>query len=224
MKLSIGKLVMAIVASNLCWWAVVHADNESQIEHVIENGLENQFNYMSIPRGEIEIMSALSSEMEKSDWSRKRFKNSYLDNLKGAAERGFLSYKEHTQSSLESIGRMGAKTFTVTPSDKALQAKDEERSNDDWVKIKFAECEVTKIVKNVEYSHPTLPQSDEFRLVVGSYKRIPTAVAKDYEELETKEFKFRALVKVNQFTGEYHFRTADWGLIDEGEWKTNRIR
>jgi hypothetical protein len=190
---------------------------------VIEAGLTEQFNVLTIPSGEIQIMSAMSSQFESPDVKRKRLPNQFLEALKAWQEGGLVTFVEIKQSELELIGSTGTRKYTVTPTKKALDASDPKKSDSDWLQIPIGQCKVLSVVKDIEYRNPKLPQSDDYRLVVGTYERSYNEFAKAGGAGSNEVFKFRALLKVNPFNQSYSFQGADWGKIEVDEWETQTL-
>jgi hypothetical protein len=200
-------------------------DDESMLREEIGRGLEEHLNVISIPSGEIEIMSGFSSQMEANNFQSKRFKSDYLSFLDSMKTNGLLTYAEKPQSALEEVGRVGAKTFVVTPTELALKHRDPELSNADYVHLRIATCKVESIIRSTPYESPRLPQSEEYRLVLGTYycKGIPW-VRDTIPGGKDETFKFRAVLKLNPFTKRYTFQFADWGYPNEDGWKSNNVQ
>ena len=199
--------------------------DEDMLRAEISRGLEEQLNVIMLPVGDIEIMSGLSSQMESNDFQRKRFKADYLNLLNDLKSRGLLTYAEQRQSELDAIGRMGVRTLTVTPTDLAKQHRDEKLSSPNYLVVRIATCEVRNIVRSSPYQSPHLPQSEEYRLVLGTYscKGIPWFLA-IYPEGKDGDFKFRAVLKLNPFTKRYVFVTGDCGDLQEDGWKSSNVQ
>lgn len=191
---------------------------------VIEKGLTKQFNYVGIPRGEIQIMSGLSSQFESPDMKRKRLPIQYFEAIKAWQEAGLLTYSEIKQSELDLIGSTGTRKYIITPLQSAIDVSDPEESDADWLQIPLGQCTVLSVVKDVEYHNPELSQSDDYRLVVGTYRRSYNKFSKDSgAPAEDTTLKFRALLKVNPFNQSYSYQYADWGEIDSDKWETENI-
>ena len=191
----------------------------------IESGLTRQFNYVAFPRGDIQIMSGLSSQMEPDNPAAKRFSAKYLEFLQASRNAGLVQFSEKQQSQLDQIRSMGTRILTVTPTPLAIEQSDKQLSNKDYVNIRTGTCRIQTIVKDIEFHNPALATSDDFRLVVGTYERSFTdfAVKKLGNPDKKETYKFRALVKVNPFNHTYSFQTADWGNISEDGWQSNSI-
>ena len=192
-------------------------------KEVIETGLTKQFNYLGIPRGKVQVMSAMSSQFEAADLKNKRLPIQFLKAMEAWKEAGLIEYTELKQSDLDLMGNMGTRIFTVTPTQKANDAGDPKESDSAWLQIPIGQCKVLSVVKDVEYHNPKLPQSDDFRLVVGTYERSFNDFAKAGGAGTNEIFKFRALLKVNPFNQSYSFQGADWGKIELDKWETDRI-
>ena len=194
---------------------------------VLEQGLTNQVDLMRFPRGQVQIMSALSSQMESDDSNRLRFKVQYLDVLQRAQKDGLLNLTEKLQSSLESVGNMGARFFTVSPTEKLLQLHDAKRSNDKCVAIPIGTVKVIEVLKENEYKAGTGAPGDEFRLVIGRCRDTPTAQAKKlvgFCTQEPQDLKFRAVLQFNPFNKTYTYVIADTGNPEEAGWSTSYVK
>jgi hypothetical protein len=91
MKRSILLLLSVALASSSCDRKKPSAANDStessavaaartdedMLRTEVARGLNDQFNIISIPIGDVEIMSPLSSQMENHDINSKRFKDDY---------------------------------------------------------------------------------------------------------------------------------------------------
>ena len=208
-------LLMLIVTS-------AFAADDMPYKPELERGLELQFEYLSIPQGQIQIMSSLSSRAESANMRNKQFPAPFLETLKMLETEGLVKLAELKQSQLDMVGNMGARIFTVVCTPKALDMSDKAKSDDNFIQIPFGSCKVKTVVKDVEYHQPSLPQSDDFRLIVGTCEMTYNDFGK---KMLAKDqlVKFRAVLKVNPFNRTYHFETADLGGIDADDWPTNNI-
>ncbi len=203
-------------------------NDESMFRSEIEKGIEEQFNVMQIPLGVIHIMDDLRSRTENNDWEERRFKEDFLNYLNYLSQKGFITLNEHKneQSVSDAIFRGREKTFTVTPTEKARQAADSGLSKDQLITIRSGICKVLEIVKMGPYESLALPQSEEYRLILGTYKIDPTKVLREMEPDvgESPVLKFRALLKLNPFTKRFTFVTADYGDPEKDDWETSNVR
>jgi len=201
----------------------IDASNSIPYKAEIEAGLTKQFNYRFIPIGQIQIMSDVTSKVEEPDSKRKRFRNTMLKALEMFQEAEMIVYKELRQGEMDLIKSMGTRVFVVTPLKKALDASDPKESNPDLLAIQIGNCEILSIVKDIEYQSPLLPQSDDFRLIVGTYKRSFNGIGREGGGGDDEVLKFRALLKFNPFNQTHSFQTADWGDIKTDVWKTANV-
>src|ERR1039458_4441388 len=104
----------------------------------------------------------------------------------------------------------------------ALGLRDEKHSDTNWLRIPLGVCKVRTIVKDVEYHRSGLPQSDDYRLVMGTYEVMPNAFGKG-QGLPQSVFKFRALIKLNPFNQTYSYAAGDWGKVDADVWQTQNV-
>lgn len=192
----------------------------------IEEGLTKQFNYIKIPLGKIEVMSARSSEWNEDDWQRKRFRNGMHGSLSRWQTLGLI--RASAQPKDDSYAIAGTKKYVISPTQMALEASDEKLSTEDYLFIKTGNCTIKSIVKDTEYNHPKLPQSEDFRLVIGTYRRVLNdfirSLTGEQETLGSDEvFKFRVLIRVNPFNQTYSSHLVDWGYLDKDGWESDNI-
>lgn len=199
--------------------------DEDMLRAEISKGLEKNFNTFMLPIGDIEIMSGLSSQMENIDYQRKRFKEDYISYLNDMKAKGLVTFTEKPQSQLDAVRRMGSRVLTVLPTELAKEHRNEELSSANYLVFQIANCEVDDIVRSSPYQSANLSQSEEYRLVLGTYRctSIPwfRALA---PESKDEDYKFRAVLKLNPFTKRYTFQTADWGNSQEDGWMTANVR
>ena len=197
-------------------------NDESLLREEIARGLEDQFNVTSIPVGDVTIQYQFIDPVEE-DIARKRFKSGYVKTLKQYETQGLVQ----RQPQLDAEKLLGeSRTFTITPTERARNARDEKLSTSDWLRIRDGTCEVSQIVRTAPYQSPRLPQSEEYRLVLGTYTNFPTAFGKALmkeKSPNSANFKFRALLKLNPFTKRYTFQTADWGDLQKDDWATHNV-
>jgi len=187
----------------------------SNLNEELEAGLSKQFGMIQIPRGDISVLSAVDLGMTKPDPRNKLFPNEMLNGLEQLKQGGLIDYTVYEPSFGGDRTRV---RVTVTPLKAAIDAADPSLSTSDALVIVTYKLAVSSIVKDVEYHHPALPQSDDFRLVVGTFKAIPRDLKRP-EEM----YKFRAMLKVNPFNKTYSFQIADVGSLDDDLWKTQNI-
>jgi hypothetical protein len=198
---------------------------------VLEQGLENYRCLLYYPRGQVRIMSGLSSQMEQEDWERLIFRADYLSMLQYAQREGLLNLTERRQSTLESIGSMGARFFTVAPTEKLLQMQDAKRSSPKRIAVRVATIKVLQILKDEEYKFPgrSGAAGDEFRLVLGTFSETQTRQGKILVPRppgipESVELKFRAILQFNPFANVYTYVTADVGTPQQPGWATTNVQ
>ncbi len=199
--------------------------DEDVLKSEIGRGLEEQFNLAQIPVGDVEIMSGISSLVEGNDWENRRFKSDFSDYLKNLESRQLVTLSEKNQSDLGAMARMGARTVTVMPTDRAKKISDTKLSDDKLLTIRYSSCKVLRVIRIAPYQSVFLPQSEEYRLVLGIYRKTPNENMRELVGTltEPEDFKFRAILKLNPFTKRYAFVTADWGKPEEDGWKTQNV-
>jgi hypothetical protein len=195
---------------------------------VLEQGLTDNIDTDRIPRGEVQIMSELSSKMEEPNATQMRFQAVYLQVLQKAERARLVTLSERPQNALESVGNMGARFFTVTPTDALLKLQDPKKSNDRWIAVPIGTMKVLEILKEEEYKFAERKPGDEFRLVLGRVCDTPTPQAKALASLgvttEPQDLKFRAVLQLNPFAKTYTYIVADFGKPDESGWSSDFVK
>ncbi len=199
--------------------------DEDMLKSEIGRGLEEKFNNTQIPLGEVEIVDRFSPLIDN-DWNNRRFRSDFFDYLKYLESKQLVTLAEKQQSDVNAIERMGARTVNVMPTERARKVSDPKLSNDKLLTIRYATCKVLKIIRSSPYQSLLLPQSEEYRLVLGTYRRTPNEIRRELEpnDKEIPELKFRAILKLNPFTKRYVFVTADWGKPEEDQWETQNVQ
>jgi hypothetical protein len=198
--------------------------DEAMLRAAISKGLEVQLNAIIIPVGDIEITSGFSSQMEPNDYQHKHFRTDFVEYLKSWQTNGLATFSAKQESGLAAMDHAGSVRVTVTPTDKAQQLRDEELSTTNYIVLHTASCEVLQIIRSAPYKSPLFPGSEEYRLVLGTYRVKPLAW---YRAVEPKssdaENKFRAVMQLNPFTKRYTFKRADYGDPQSDGWETHNI-
>ena len=195
------------------------------IGRIIASGLYRDYNVGQVPDGQIEIMSGLSASVEGSDFAARRFAPAHLEFLRSWEQRGLLALREHSQSSLEAIGRMGARTFTVTPTEQLRSIADPTLATDGYLMIPLGSVTIEQIVSDAIYQSPALSASEQWRLVLGTYRVKPTEIANEAaSSTEDHTYRFKALLKFDPFTNTFTYVAADFGRVGETEWLTQRVQ
>src|SRR5262245_15669741 len=87
-SLSISLLVLLVAACDRV--KLPEGKRSAPYITVLEQGLTDQFDNHRFPRGEIQIMSELSSQIETGDPKQMKFQASYLQELQKAEKAGFV--------------------------------------------------------------------------------------------------------------------------------------
>jgi len=189
----------------------------------IERGLTLQLDYMNLPQGVIdphgyyakgELASAVQSPLLFNGKVLTRDSDQYMEFLFAAQKDGLLTVEKFSDNNQD--------RYNVKWTPKALTLRDEKYSDANWLRIQSGVCKVQTIVKDVEYHNLNLPQSDDFRLVMGTYEIKPNDFGKSQGDGDGI-FKFRALIKLNPFNQTYSYVTGDWGKIDADGWQTKNV-
>src|SRR5208283_3564764 len=193
------------------------AAKEIPYKSEIERGLTLQFDYMNIPHGKVLSQKAfltgngllIQGKPVAVD------PDEYMKFLSGIQKNGLIKIVKLSDNTDEH--GYGVKVYDVEWTPKALGLRDEKNSDANWLRIQLGACKVQTIVKDVEYHNPNLSQTDDFRLVMGTYEDKPTDFGKSQEATGGAVFgvfKFRAVIKLNPFNQTYSYVTGDTGKID----------
>lgn len=192
---------------------------------ILEDGLTNKFDYLWLPKGQIEIMDKLRSAYTPADVQSMIFQYDYLEKLQIAQNDGLVNLSEQRQSPLFYTG--GNRIFRVVPNAKILQMADPKKSHQKGIAISLGTMKVLKIIKEEPCKLKRATPGDEFILVVGLLRDTPTQNAKTlgpkYATIEPRELKFRAILQLNPFDQSYKFIIADTGMPNETEWESDRV-
>lgn len=193
----------------------------------IERGLTLQFDYMNIPHGEVEFSKTLTGNgLRIEGKSAVDDLDKYMEFLLEAQKNGLITIEktsDNTDNGQFYGNFLGQKDYNVAWTPKALDLRDKKNSDADWLRIPLGACKVQTIVKDIEYHNPNLSQTDDFRLVMGTYEDKPTDFGKS-QAGEYGVFKFRVVIKLNPFNQTYSYVTGDWGKIEADDWLTQNIR
>lgn len=205
----------------------------------IERGLTLQFDYVSFPHGEIKV------ELGENNGDSVRLKQfqilyngklitrytgetaQYINSLIEVQKTGVITIQNSAGAPATSVYTnknelMIEKAYKVEWTSKALGLRDEKYSTADVLCIQLGACKVRTVVKDIEYHNPNLSQSDDFRLVVGTYEIKPNDFGKSQGVVDNV-FKFRAVIKLNPFNQTYSFVVGDYGKIDADDWQTQNV-
>ena len=193
---------------------------QADIDAVLAAGL-CQSGGVRIPEGDIKVMSSLTSQLVPMDVQRKQYNQMGFSFLEAWEGLGLLTLRKHPQSSLEEVMRMGEVTVAVTPTQLAREIADTEQPDAGYLRIVTSDCNILSIVQDTAYASPKLPASDQYRLVLGTFRATPTAgwlrvVPSDKAE----SFRFKALLKFDPFSKSYQLIRSDQDDLDEpGGWR-----
>jgi hypothetical protein len=202
------------------------AAKEIPYKSVIERGLTLQFDYLNVPQGEFAADKEMAIDIAKLNGATLPVRSdAYADLLLSLEKQGLITIEKVQDITVEAWGRH-LRDFKIKPTPKTLALCDKRYSDTNYCRIASGICKVKTIVKDVEYHNPNLPQSDDFRLVMGTYEDTPTDFGKSQEAIGQANFgmfKFRAVVKLNPFNQTYEYVTGDIGKIDADSWQTQNI-
>lgn len=192
-------------------------------------GLENQFNVLRIPTGDVEIFSPAKANLNPPDVAKKQFPGEYYDYLRWLESKGLVKLDVKENLTMSVTDRSG--TITVTPTEMTLKAANHRLGDGDWLVLKMAHCEVTRITFNASCQPLKTAGSDdtssnrEYRIVEGVYHAIPGDLLKTIEPaIHDADYKFRAKMRFKPESNKYEYMIGDWGAVDSPTWKTSNIR
>jgi hypothetical protein len=216
------------------------AAKEVPYKSEIERGFTKQFNCVEIPHGEIKIEPSDPGGSPYLNQAQIHYNDKLLTSfteqtvqivniLFDEQKLGLVTiHDSHGAPTTTSVytnknGELQIeKAYTLEWTPKAIQLRDKTFSDADWIGIPLGKCKVETIVKDIEYHNPLLPQSDDYRLVLGTYEFTPNDFGKSQGNT-VGVFKFRALIKLNPFNQTYSFVDGDWGKVDADDWQTKNI-
>lgn len=224
----LSALLLSVFLGGLLQHA--NAQSSGVISAVLEGGMLKE-GTMSFPRGPIQIMSKMAEEMERPNPAQQKYGMASLESFQRYEKAGFLTIAEERRSPLESIRDMGARSFTVSPTNKLLQIQDPKLSSGTFAVIQAETYKVTNIIKNEEYKPPVGSGSpgDEFRLILGVILQSTTEQGKViYGAIgyypQPRQRKFRAILQFNPFAKTYSFVTADLGDPASADWFSQNVK
>lgn len=189
------NLIVILAIASGAWAQDASPAAVTVLDEALARGLESAFNCAELPIGTKKL----------SDEDKAAFKQ--------LESQGLVTLRDAEDGAV-----------ALAPTKLALDHKDAALSRRDAVVVRLGRCEITKIVKNDPYTGKKLPQSSDYRFVMGTYRVVPTPLAKLIDtNCPTKERKFRAIVEVNPFSGKHAVKRADWGEPDEDGWKSATV-
>lgn len=205
-----------------------NVSTDSATKDILTRGLEQHFNMAVIPDGQITILSPFESQMRSGDFDNGIYKNDFLARLKLYQSIGIVTIREHTQTELQAFGRMGAVTLTVTPTVLAREHANKDYQGTRHFGIKTGKVVIEDIVRDTTYTSLELPESEQYKLVLGTYRVIADPwweklTAEQIPPVTYSIFKFKALIKLDPFAKTYKFVKADYGIVNNEGWETNTI-
>jgi hypothetical protein len=198
--------------------------SDAETRKIIAAGLLRDYNIVRIADGQIEVMSGLAASTEKTDTVARRFTPAYLQTLRQWESAGLLTLREHRQSQFEVMRRFGARTFTVTPDQRVRSAADSTLSSNGYLMVPFNDVAVDQIVSDTTYQSPMLSASEQYRLVLGTYRLVPTEIAKQiYPQSKEGRYRYKALLKFDPISKKFTYEVADYGPVEANVWVTRQI-
>lgn len=198
--------------------------DEDMMKAEISQGLEAALNVLEIPVGELEIMSDANSQTENYDFANKRFTAGYYQWLKMFETGNLITITEHQQSETNVTRRKGARMVTVTLTEQAIKKRDPKLSANGCVIIRDGSSIVQQIIRSAPYQSPRPSQSEEYRLVLGTFQSQRSEFTRSFfGPWKDGEHKFRAVLQLNPFTKRFKFIAADWGIPQDDGWVSHHI-
>jgi len=200
------------------------AGSDSDISAIVNEGLTNS-QVMLIPIGTIQVLNPFESALGGAITEEGVYRHQYLQELRLLERIGLIQIREVPQRALGFLGGGARFKYEVSLTDRGRKAAEPKKEN--FVGVVLGRTQVTKVVKNEKYTNPNLPQSEDYRLVLGVYNYTPTDIGKEYfaarnQQLQS-QYKVKALLKHNPFTSRYEFVALDWGYLDKDGWETHQV-
>lgn len=218
-KVSFGFILLVCLIYNYDFALATQPLSDSEAKEIIAKGRNYNF---TIPVGDFYVTSALEDAMGGST-GESLLNSKDMEFVRGLQKIGIITISEYKLDTTQSLELMGKKKIKVSLTDKAKQIVSK---TEDGYTIKVGEIKVTKIVKKVEHKISELPE-DDYRIILGVYDFIPTAIGQEYyAAIGTKLFKqyrLRALLKLNPFTNKYTYVVSDFGYLDKDVWETDHV-
>jgi hypothetical protein len=200
--------------------AAARAD-EALLRNVISAGLAYEYNAVLIPAGKVRVVSPKSHGTNAITPDHDDYPNMVF------REEAMGRFQQQMKAGLVTLVDKGYEypydTFIATPTALALKHRDGTHSTLRYCVILASSCQVRQIIKTAPYRSGRLPQSEEYRLVLGSYFRAEEEWFRALSPTTDKEFKFRAVLQFSPFTKKYTYLFGDWGELTENEWKTHNV-
>jgi hypothetical protein len=199
----------------------------------VERSIDHFAGLYEVPYGRIE-RHTLAMVSRNIYGSSAQEEQKLMDMLNHYSSAGFIRYaqidleKEHQQRHADKIIKpvkfVFGKEYMVSITRKAHDNLVSEITTPHKIYIRAASSKVTKIIKDVEYSSPSLSVSEDYRLLVGTAEMRHNPGLHQLDQAPPPWIvKFRVILHVNPFTGVYSPLCADIGYPADSGWHTNRI-
>lgn len=209
----------------------------------IENSLA-QSHAIEFHFGLLTIRSSLSSRFEPDNPRDGVYGSYYLDRMKRAEEVGLLEVTERPRKNeLDAFLTMGARQFNVRPTAKLLdaladgnvkfreyQAKvlNPEDGSTSSISFPTSKAKIDQITTNDEYKGSLATPGEKHQIVLGIFRDIPASIAAvvgpSFASLQERRFRFRSVIKYNQFKSEWVVVTIDIGSMDVEKWDSSNVK
>jgi hypothetical protein len=196
----------------------------SDVRRIIEDGFDKQYAYTYIPIGNVTILGGASEMLDGTDFAKKRLSAADLRIYREYEKAGLLTIREDKPvSALDEIGRLGNRFIEVIPSETLRAVDDSTNGRDGYLAIRTSKMRIQSIVRDTAYAPPGMSQTEQYRLVLGTYKSTETETAlRVYQTTNPKSkatpqfmMHFKALLKYDPFTKQWVYVTGDFKMPDQ---------
>jgi hypothetical protein len=96
------------------------------------------------------------------------------------------------------------------------------------LRVRVSEAKMDRILTDEEYKGPLATPGEKHRLILGTFKNIPTAAAtvvgRDVAKQEEYLARFRCVVKYSEFKKAWSLVALDVGSTDPEQWYTSNVK
>ncbi len=95
-------------------------------------------------------------------------------------------------------------------------------------RVKIADVRIDEVTTDQDYSGPLATPGEKYRLILGTFLKVPTEVASvlgpALAAQSEDRSKFRSIVKYNQFAKTWQVIAFDTGLLNTDTWLSSNVR
>lgn len=184
----------------------------------MEDALDLLYGHISVPTGRVSLDSATLAYL-------KQMETAGLVTLREVPQAYWDSFLTRTQglgTPFDVVATPKLLSIADSPSSKVQATNQTEPVT---IRIKVQEAKVGTIVSETEYNGPLVTPGEKHRLVLGTYRAIPTAGTEVIPgQQPERTFRFRCVVRYSDFKKEWSVVAIDAGRIDPESWFTQNVK